>query len=571
MRELKLISGIAGDTQSRQRRKSWILDRPLAVAFTAFLATLLPLLLFLRRFPRLAPFAMDAGDVFYYLTVARNSLHTHFYSFDGILPTNGFHPVWQLLLYQAMSRGLLTATNSTEAISRLFLGNIFILSVAAALLANYCAEDLKNRWLALLAICPGLLWFGIAPSAPVYVSIWSFANGMETSLELLVLALALTAFQRTSRSGPGAFLTSFLFGLLVLTRLDDIFFLIPILILLYWTSDGGKLQRACLIGLPVAMIGAYLIYNRLTVGIWMPVSGAAKSGISIVSNLEYVSRIFIPRHWDTFGSTGGGTPWSSEIFMRTYQMIVPMIVCAVFLFRRRRSMGLLEALCYGVLMKGAYNLFNVQLFDQGFWYYGTSIFVANLVIVIWFDKVLQQLYPRMASRKGQLLTAVVAILTVSASFNIYINQVIARSQAEWMLSILDRGALLRAMVERHGAERFIEMNDGILAYATGLPALSGQALVLDPEAEAALSQHRFFDLAVKRHYTLLMAAGMYVTLIDNAIASHGTPAQTGLFKIAPQELNQYALQPIDADPVTGTKLYRITPRKADGQSAGSGG
>ena len=543
--------------------------RTISVSLVAFLATLLPFLLFLRRYPRLAPFATDAGDVFYYLTVARNSLHTSFYSFDGALPTNGFHPVWQLLLYQASLHGFLPASDPMLAIRHLFLGNIVILSLAAGFLAWFCADQLKIKWLALVAICPGFLWFGAALAAPVYVSFWSFANGMETSVELLFLALALLALQRAGTSGPCLLLAAFLFGLVVLARLDDIFFLLPVLVLIYRRTGKHKPQTWGAVGLPVAMIAAYLVYNRLTVGICMPVSGAAKAGLSIGSNLDYVARLVIPRHWEWFGSAASGVLWSTEIYMRTFQMVAPMIVCGAFLFRRK-TYGLLEALCSGVLLKGAYNLWNVQLFDQGFWYYGASIFIANCIIALWLDQSLQKLYPQLLLRKHQFLPALVAILTVSASFNVYINQVIARSQAEWMVSVLDRGPVLRAMVERHGADRFVEMNDGILAYATGLPAISGQALVLDPEAKAALAHHRFFDLAVKRHYTLLMAAGLYASLIDHAIASHGTPSQTGVFKIAPDELDRYSLQPVDSDAKTGTKLYRIVPKNQNEAHASSG-
>src|ERR1700692_4341464 len=74
----------------------------LLIAGSVFAATVLPLLLFVKRFSGLAALSMFAGDAFYYLTVARNSLHKPFYTFDGTYPTNGFHPVWQFLLYSAM-------------------------------------------------------------------------------------------------------------------------------------------------------------------------------------------------------------------------------------------------------------------------------------------------------------------------------------------------------------------------------------------------------------------------------------------------------------------------------------
>ena len=73
----------------------------LSVSAAVFAATLLPMLLYLRRCGSFAETSIFQPDTFYYLTVAENSLHTPFYSFDGIHPTNGFHPVWEYMLYHA--------------------------------------------------------------------------------------------------------------------------------------------------------------------------------------------------------------------------------------------------------------------------------------------------------------------------------------------------------------------------------------------------------------------------------------------------------------------------------------
>ncbi|MEO6965645.1 MAG: hypothetical protein ABI076_07065, partial [Acidobacteriaceae bacterium] len=205
-------------------RTGWVLG----VATAAFVSTVLPLLLFLRRFPRLAPFAVDANDAFYYLTVARNSLHTSFYSFDGVHPTNGFHPVWQFLLYTAMRWNVLKPEDPGVTLHRLFIGNVLLLGVGFALLAAFAARTLRRPWLAFLAVCPGFLWFAVALSAPVYLANWSYLNGMETSVELVCLGVALLTFSTGSYSSVRFLLSMFFFGLTVLCRLDDVFFLVPI-------------------------------------------------------------------------------------------------------------------------------------------------------------------------------------------------------------------------------------------------------------------------------------------------------------------------------------------------------
>ena len=144
----------------------------LSISTAVFAATLLPLLLYLRRCSPFAETSVFQPDAFYYLTIARNSLHTSFYSFDGVLPTNGFHPVWEFLLYHAMRLNLLKPDNPFLTLHRLYIGNLVILSVACALLAAFCARHLHRRWLAFPAVCPGFLWFVVALVASQYLANW---------------------------------------------------------------------------------------------------------------------------------------------------------------------------------------------------------------------------------------------------------------------------------------------------------------------------------------------------------------------------------------------------------------
>jgi len=62
----------------------------------------------------------------------------------------------------------------------------------------------------------------------------------------------------------------------------------------------------------------------------------------------------------------------------------------------------------------------------------------------------------------------------------------ANGGGKWQHSILAQSLTLRDMVLNQGSDRFIEMNDGELAYSTRMQALSGQGLVLDPAASNAL-------------------------------------------------------------------------------------
>ena len=270
------------------------------------------------------------------------------------------------------------------------------------------------------------------------------------------------------------------------------------------------------------MIAAYLVYNRISVGVFMPTSGSVKAGLSIVGNLHFFDQVILPKNWFL---TRGPTWLFSEVFMRVFQMIVPAIICGIFLFRRRRFRSdLVEALCFGVILKALYNLVNVGLFNQGSWYYGASIFVANFVIALWLDRAALTLRPLASGEAGfrPWAAAAAGIVFVSLCFNIYVHHLIASdtAQGQGRQSIFDQRETLRAMVRHAGSDRFIEFDDGELSYVTGMPALSGLGLVLDPEAGRAMADEHFFDLATRRHYSLIMAAGIYRTTIDSVVESN---------------------------------------------------
>jgi len=209
----------------------------LCVSAAVFTATLLPMLLYLRRCSPLAETSVFQPDSFYYLTVARNSLHTPFYSFDGVHPTNGFHPVWEFLLYHAMRLNVLRSDNPFITLHRLYIGNLLILSIACALLASFSARHLHRKWFAFPTLCPGFLWFVAALTASQYLANWSYLNGMETSVELLFLGLALASFSTDRAAALRLQLSMVFLGLMVLSRLDDVFLLLPVLVLV-WRTDG---------------------------------------------------------------------------------------------------------------------------------------------------------------------------------------------------------------------------------------------------------------------------------------------------------------------------------------------
>ncbi|MCP4539563.1 MAG: hypothetical protein GY832_20705 [Chloroflexi bacterium] len=77
-----------------------------------------------------------SDDAFYYFTIARNAVRGHGVTFDGVTPTNGFHPLWLVSLlpiYRVAGGDAELALRLSLSLGALFsTGAILLLGVAVA-------------------------------------------------------------------------------------------------------------------------------------------------------------------------------------------------------------------------------------------------------------------------------------------------------------------------------------------------------------------------------------------------------------------------------------------------------
>jgi hypothetical protein len=209
-------------------------------------------------------------DASYYLTTARNIADGHGMTFDGIHATNGFHPLWLLMLVP-----LFLVHGAPETMLRLVVLLQALLLTIAFLVLYRTQSSLFSRRVALAsAICFVSLVF------------MQCLNGMESALFALLLVLLYARglhLWRTRVSWQGALLFGVLLGLLLLSRLDMIF--IPLAMFgcaLPYVLNPATRARAIAVsvtaGVATAVVVApYLLFNLAEFGSFMPISGALKS------------------------------------------------------------------------------------------------------------------------------------------------------------------------------------------------------------------------------------------------------------------------------------------------------
>ena len=539
------------DVVSTQARTAWL-------GLTAALMTVLPLLAFVIRFGVVAPLSLFQADAFYYLDITRASTGTPGFTFDRVHQTNGFHPLWQWLLSLARWLGFLNFADPARAAVQVYVLDVVLLSLAAALVTVFAARPLRFKALALLATAPGLLWFLACPITPGYLSTWSYANGMESALSLAVMAGALLLCPPGEASPARDICFSFALGLAVLARLDDVFFLLAL-------AAWGLLTRRLPLGrwllwvVPASgLLAAYLLYNRLEVGTFLPLSGMAKAGLAAGENLRWTGKLIVPMLTKNAPSAlDRGTPDSfAPEAIRAFQMVVPPLLCGLELWAarlQRRSFGIVQALCAGVLLKGLYNFVLVAGHSQGLWYYTVSVTVTNLVLVEWLDRLATRLWPEMPSKRlwipGYVL---LGLYSFSALYGM-----VSTTTPYWVGRLLARSPALTGQLRRGGDTCFTEFDDGFTSYALDLRATAGLGLALDLQATEAARQGNLLPLLVQRGCSLLIASPVYGGAVQNYLETGAWRQGVNLFAISASEFRQYTLVPLVALDNTGLSYYRI--------------
>ena len=250
---------------------------------------------------RLVTYAI-VDDAFYYLQIARNVMHGFGTTFDGFHKTNGFQPLWQILL---LPIGLVPSKTIALRVT-CTLGAI-LFQLAGVILYDY-AKQLFNRAVSLWALA---LWCLNARLLLTYS-----LDGMEFSLFALTVVtffrwdLQLRRMIKPAVTG-GWLLLGVLWGLCALVRLDGMLLGLLAAAAIAWRwrdwPDWPKAFAAVsymVLGLCVTAI-PYFAWNALQFGHLMPVSGAIKQHEALATLQSVGVHPFGLRHFALATRDGG--------------------------------------------------------------------------------------------------------------------------------------------------------------------------------------------------------------------------------------------------------------------------
>ena len=206
-------------------------------------------------------------DFYYYLKIAQNIAQGRGSTFNGIVPTNGYHPLWEWAL-TAFSY----ISTKPHAILGFLATMIFLATLGTFFFSFQILHKQRIRTLTALALS---LWITL-------YSLRLFIQGMEVILTVpLVLAFILlcTDDEHLFRGFWRSFSLGLVASLVMLSRLDSIILIALIAAgFLMQAKIRRRLGAASLAGvvLGLTLFAGYMLSNHLLFQTWLPVSGMAK-------------------------------------------------------------------------------------------------------------------------------------------------------------------------------------------------------------------------------------------------------------------------------------------------------
>lgn len=479
---------------------------------------IVPLIVFLTVYPPVvsllqqdivAPFTYFAADAFSYLTVANHSVNSPFYTYDGLSPTNGFHPLWQYYLTFCFQQ----LDSKRLQIFFTFYSCLLFSVIGLSLVGLALLRLTHSGILAVLGTVPGL-YYWLFPAHQHYGATWSFLNGMESSLSILIFGIIvyLLVVKELARylSSPKVILISGLLSLLTLSRLDEIFIFLPwlVFLILFSRSKLKHLLVATLV--PGLIIGAYLVYNLSYAEMALPVSGTIKAGFSFNANWRAFSGVLVPL-------TQMVNPHWHEVAWRLLQMLVPFALALFwvvnFLLQNsynhqedrsgNRSSGcythsILTLLAGYVILKALYNFVAVYFWHQGHWYFPLSIIIFNMIAV--------SLIPYRKTPLFLLIAILVTTMLLANDFTFLKTKDYNKHYARFFLAGERISKELRTHYQGVG---IVEFDDGILGYSLAIPTMGGLGFTLDKEAYQAYQRGHLLEIAYQRGFRVFASLNYF--------------------------------------------------------------
>jgi len=463
-----------------------------AAAALIGLGLLLRLLIAGQPPERLIPVCL-ADDAFYYLRIAGHVLAGDGATFDGRIPTNGYHPLWMLVSLGAVKLGGVTdgARVLTLLLALIGAGNALLIWRLAA------------RWFGPWAGAWAAGFWSLNP-----LVFFTELMGVEAPLMMLLALATLYVYLplREGRAGARRWgLVGLLLGLTLLARTDAVLLAVPLGIDIAFVRGKRRfIETGIVAGVAFIVVAPWLIYNLVSFGtivqdsahslmlrerMWFAASsetlshklaGQARSGFA-----DYLVRL-------------AGLPNAALVGLVT-GLLAGALAGARLVFRRAvwdsRARESWPVFTWATLVWVFYILY---FWQQKYWYFLPVLLALTLAGALAAGYVARAISPRAAGWSLALLGAVMAAGFLSFGLRLWMN-----GYHPWQKTYLEAAAYARELAREDPDTKVAAMNAGILSAYSGLDVVNLDGVV-NPDAWEALRDHDLLGYLRREQITVLI-------------------------------------------------------------------
>ena len=398
------------------------------------------------------PAKFPADDGFFYPQIAYNFVHGKGSYFNDLYLTNGYHPLWMLFCVIAE---LINPFAKQDVVYILWIFQVIFIILTFKKLEFFFENNLSGKIIAYFTI--SFLFFSLGT---LYLT--------EAHLNLLCFSLML-AFLASGKKNDWIF--GFLFSLIFLSRLDNVFPLIFIS-LYYFFQRKWDFRVFVKSGLIILLLcGSYLLSNWHWFGNFVPISGRIKSSFPNVQfhiPLKTVSIFFL---------------------------IITLIYIVLAGFCKQLSNRILKLFfSAGAMTQLLYNFaFQSQI---GQWYFVVQMLVLVLLIADLSNLLLKRTKPVLLYillSLGLIITSFAGYLKMSSNFSLLAQNKIMDKKNDEIKIFAEK---LKAELPKH-SRVFTYDFPGKLAFYSDLEIIPADGLVANQEYFDAISNSDFSDFLRK--------------------------------------------------------------------------
>ena len=528
----------------------------------------IPVLVSLHKLGIVAVFNFFQQDTFYYLAIAQNST-LGFFTYDGELPTNGFHPMWQVCVTLLFK--LLGNVGNDAQIYAVFLLSVLLVTLGYSFFGLAIYNYTGSKLLGILII-PGFFHVSFSFVERFGGSVWKYMNGMESCLSLFFGGLLLYVVSRhlNTSSNENAdtrwyTVIGVLVGLIIMARLDDVFLVVSLACTVLLLEPGElrkRFRKVVILTLPtLILLTWYLAYNLSSVGVALPISGLEKGGFSLVQNIIELLRVLTPTVF--IPGAVNVDLYLTDVY-RQILMWFPLIMSILFLFiffhepvirkiMSRGSLYIISLLGY-VILKGLYNLFNVHVNHQGLWYYALSVTTIDFMWLM----LLSSVYYRIMKTHRHIKILAACLLICFLTFYMALMMKGALWGKPFVYDFYkDRLKIKSTLLSIDPNIKLIEVDDGIFCYFLDIPTIHGMGFALDYPGYVARESGHFLAYCKQRGFDTI-ASLQYLRFPNYGLSSDRIASiLKHSYQFRLEDLDKYIFKVVYIHPESGASFVRF--------------